>query len=61
MIKLRACPHTGFPMNFHLSRLRLFQRHLPSLVRVWVWAWDSHFSSPTFPHSKFSSPASTSA
>jgi hypothetical protein len=23
----------------HLSRLRLFQRHLRSLVRVWVWVW----------------------
>ena len=24
-------PHTGFPMSAHLSRLRLFQRHLRSL------------------------------
>jgi hypothetical protein len=29
-------PHTGFPMSAHLSRLRLFQRHLRSLVWVWV-------------------------
>jgi hypothetical protein len=33
-------PHTGFPMSAHLSRLRLFQRHLRSLVWVWVWVWD---------------------
>ena len=33
-------PHTGFPMCAHLSRLRLFQRHLRSLVWVWVWVWD---------------------
>jgi hypothetical protein len=28
-------------MSAHLSRLRLFQRHLRSLVwvRVWVWDW----------------------
>jgi len=30
-------PHTGFPMSAHLSRLRLFQRHLRSLVWVVVW------------------------
>ena len=29
-------PHTGFPMSARLSRLRLFQRHLRSLVWVWV-------------------------
>jgi hypothetical protein len=33
-------PHTGFPMRTHLSRLRLFQEHLWSLVWVWVWVWD---------------------
>jgi hypothetical protein len=33
-------PHTGFPMSAHLSRLRLFQRHLRSLVWAWVWVWD---------------------
>jgi hypothetical protein len=33
-------PHTGFPMSAHLSRLRLFQRHLRSLFWVWVWVWD---------------------
>jgi hypothetical protein len=33
-------PHTGFPMSAHLSRLRLFQRHLRSLGWVWVWVWD---------------------
>jgi hypothetical protein len=27
-------------MSAHLSRLRLFQRHLQSLVWVWVWVWD---------------------
>jgi hypothetical protein len=27
-------------MSAHLSRLRLFQRHLRSLVWVWVWFWD---------------------
>ena len=32
--------HTGFPMSAHVSRLRLFQRHLQSLVWVWVWVWD---------------------
>jgi hypothetical protein len=32
--------HTGFPMSAHLLRLRLFQRHLWSLVWVWVWVWD---------------------
>ena len=32
--------HTGFPMSAHLSRLRLFQRHLRSLLWVWVWVWD---------------------
>jgi hypothetical protein len=26
-------PHTGFPMSAHLSRLRLFQRHLRSWFR----------------------------
>ena len=35
-----ARPHTGFPMSAHLSRIRLFQRHLRSLVWVWVWVWD---------------------
>ena len=30
----------GFPMSAHLSRLRLFQRHLRSLGWVWVWVWD---------------------
>jgi hypothetical protein len=33
-------PHTGFPMSAHLSRLRLFQRHLRSLGWVWVLVWD---------------------
>ena len=33
-------PHTGFPMIAHLSRLRLFQRHLWSLFWVGVWVWD---------------------
>jgi len=32
-------PHTGFPMSAHLSRPRLFQRHLRSLGWVWVWVW----------------------
>ncbi len=27
-------------MSSHLLRLRLFQRHLRSLVWVWVWVWD---------------------
>ena len=27
-------------MSANLSRLRLFQRHLRSLVWVWVWVWD---------------------
>ena len=27
-------------MSAHLSRLRLFQRHLRSLFWVWVWVWD---------------------
>jgi hypothetical protein len=49
-------PHTGFPMSAHLSRLRLFQRHLRSLVWVWVWVWDwiySHTSLRTrFPSSR---------
>ena len=27
-------------MSANLSRLRLFQRHLQSLVWVWVWVWD---------------------
>jgi hypothetical protein len=27
-------------MIAHLSRIRLFQRHLRSLVWVWVWVWD---------------------
>jgi hypothetical protein len=36
----RKCPYTGFPMSAHLSRLRLFQRHLRSLVWVWIWVWD---------------------
>jgi hypothetical protein len=27
-------------MSAHLSRLRLFQRHLRCLVWVWVWVWD---------------------
>jgi len=46
---------TGFPMSAHLSRLRLFQRHLRSLVWVWVWVWDgcrvwvSTSSSPPHP------------
>ena len=30
----------GFPMSAHLSRPRLFQRHLRSLGWVWVWVWD---------------------
>ena len=30
----------GFPMSAHLSRLRLFQRHLRSLVWVGVCVWD---------------------
>jgi hypothetical protein len=53
-------PHTGFPMCAHLSRLRLFQRHLRSLVWVWVWVWDgihSHASlrtrSPSSHHPPF--------
>ena len=29
-----------FPDDTHLLRLRLFQRHLQSLVWVWVWVWD---------------------
>jgi hypothetical protein len=33
-------PHTGFPMSAHLSRLRLFQKHLRSLFWVWVWVWN---------------------
>jgi hypothetical protein len=33
-------PHTGFPMSAHLSRLRLFQRHLRILFWVWVWVWN---------------------
>ncbi len=33
-------PHTGFPMSAHVSRLRLFQRHVQRLVWVWVWVWD---------------------
>jgi hypothetical protein len=52
--------HTGFPMSAHLSRLRLFQRHLRSLVWVWVWVWDwihSHTSlrtrSPSSRHPPF--------
>jgi hypothetical protein len=51
-------------MSAHLSRLRLFQRHLRSLVWVWVWGWDwlhSHtpprtlpfFSPPPFTHHLF--------
>jgi hypothetical protein len=31
-------------MSAHLSRLRLFQRHLRSLVWVWVWVWDQWLS-----------------
>jgi len=31
---------TLFPMKAHLSRIRLFQRHLRSLFWVWVWVWD---------------------
>jgi hypothetical protein len=27
-------------MSAHLSTLRLFQRHLRSLVWAWVWVWD---------------------
>jgi hypothetical protein len=27
-------------MSAHLSSLRLFQRHLQSLVWAWVWVWD---------------------
>jgi len=53
-------PHTGFPMRAHLSRLRLFQRHLRSLVWVGVWVWDwihSHTppctSSPSSRHPPF--------
>jgi ankyrin repeat protein len=33
-------PHAGFPMSAHVSRLCLCQRHLRSLVQVWVWVWD---------------------
>jgi len=47
-------------MSAHLSRLRLFQRHLRSLVWVWVWVWDgihSHVSlrtrSPSSRHPPF--------
>ncbi len=40
------CTHTGFLMSAHLSRLRLFQRHLRSLFRVWVWVWDLVHTSP---------------
>jgi hypothetical protein len=29
-----------FPMSAHLSRLRLFQRHLHSFCWDWVWVWD---------------------
>ena len=31
-------------MSAHLSRLRLFQRHLRNLVWVWVWVWDQWLS-----------------
>jgi hypothetical protein len=53
-------------MSAHLSRLRLFQRLLRSLVWVWVWVWDwihSHTSPrtrstssrhPPFTHNPFS-------
>jgi hypothetical protein len=47
-------PHTGFPMSAHLSRLRLFQRHLRSMVWVGVWIWDwihSHTPPCTRSHS----------
>jgi hypothetical protein len=27
-------------MSAHLSKLRLFQQHLRSLVWAWVWVWD---------------------
>ena len=44
--------HTGFPMSAHLSRPRLFQRHLRSLVWVWVWVWDwIHSHTPPRTHS----------
>ena len=33
-------------MSAHLSRLRLFQRHLRSLGWVWVWVWDWVHTSP---------------
>jgi hypothetical protein len=34
----------------HLSRLRLFQRHLRSLVWVWVWVWDGFTLTLLFAH-----------
>jgi hypothetical protein len=40
-----------FPMSAHLSRLRLFQRHLRSLVWAWVWVWD-WIHSHTPPHTR---------
>ena len=50
-------PHTGFPMSAHRSRLRLFQRHLRSLVWVWVWVWDwIHSHTPPRTRSPFSRP-----
>jgi hypothetical protein len=50
-------PHTGFPMSAHLSRLRLFQRHLRSLGWVWVWVWDwIHSHTPPRTRSPFSRP-----
>ena len=39
--QLRSTTHTYSSMtrSAHLSRLRLFQRHLRSLGWVWVWVW----------------------
>ena len=47
----------GFLMSAHLSRLRLFQRHLRSLVWVGVWVWDwIHSHTPPRPRSPSSRP-----
>ena len=44
-------------MSAHLSRLRLFQRHLRSLVWVGVWVWDwIHSHTPPRPRSPSSRP-----
>jgi hypothetical protein len=45
-------------MSAGLSRLRLFQQHLRSLVWVWVWVWDwIHWhTSPTPPFCRLTLP-----